>query len=487
MKISDCLLTYTKTPIIFKWVIWGGYALALFYLGFHHEHWLDEWHVWFMCRDLSFSQLLDAMTGEGHFCFWHMLILPFARLNCGFWCLDLVSCSLGVVAAWLLLFKAPFSSISKILLLVSYPLLYSFPVSPRCYSLVPAIVFIIATFYRQLPNHKYIYCFTVGLLAHTHAYMEGFVGALFLLYCYEFIYLPQKNGNPWKQNIAPAFVTLFMVLLAFLQVAGSLNYKQQNLGDTTDSNVDAIQKLFLDYSILPNQVLNLKSFLNLDLVITLLVWVILLGALFKCVGEIRTSRRFAIIGYLSISYILFFSTNIFYLLHQRLFLPFIIMVALLWMNENQKVRRYTSMAIACLVVLTSFNRYYIAFRDATGLYSNGEDVVQFIHENIPQGSIIAMNNRYKFISEPIGVNYQHYILGNGDIIITDDEIDSFFEEHEECQIFYPMYLGYFEPEHPIYEGKKYNLACLFDAEDSHGLFYHFSLYQIERRGEERCE
>ena len=243
MRANSVLAKLAKTKN--ECSIWLVYTIAISIISAYHEPWFDEYHVWFMCEKMKLTWLWSAMTREGHFMLWHLLIYPFVKLGCSFWCLQFVGVCLASIAAFILTFKAPFNLFTKVLILFSYPILFQFFVIARCYALIPAILFVIAWLHKAQNKHKFLYCFFIGLLAHTHAYMEGMVGGLFLLYCWDHIYKPYKKNINIKSSIYGALITIGVVFMAFIQVSGSLKFAQENITNKTNSILEVIESICL--------------------------------------------------------------------------------------------------------------------------------------------------------------------------------------------------------------------------------------------------
>lgn len=465
-----------STPLL--WVTFVVYILTIAFLGSRHEHWHDEWHVWFMCFNDSPKRLLIETAGDGHFIPWQLLNYPFVKLGCGFGCLELLSCSLCAIGGWILLFKAPFNYICKILILASFPMLYSFPVLARCYALIPPIIFAIGYLYQKLPNHKYLYCISVGLLSLTHSYMEGMVGALFLLYCYEYIYRPYKNGQQWKKNIGPALVTLLFIVIALLHIMVAAQIAQANNIHRIDSSTELLTRLFDTYAIQPALALSLSGSMaipNFDLVITLSVWITVLVALYKIFWKDAQGKRLAIVGFASIAYMFVFGTSIYFMILQRLLLPFFVIITLLWCYYHVSRSKLVSFVIIWLVIMTSFNHYSEVKADVTRSFCNAVEASMFVRKNIPQEAILAGGNQYGFMWELLYKDYTCFELDSNEIELTDQIFDNFTEQHP-CQKFYLISV-----DNHTFVGEKYDFCCLFDHNAHTAIQNGFYIYKAERK------
>lgn len=371
-----------------KWMLLAGYTVCVVLLAFIHEPWIDELHAWLMARDMSFGELLSAMKIEGHFCLWFLILMPFAKAGLGVYWLQIISIAFMLIAAWLLVFKTDFSLLAKVAILLSFPTVYQFPVISRCYALIPPILFGIALCYKDLDKNKWIFAVLVGLLAHTHVYMEGMVLALFLVYIFEMI-LPKFRLKLLKLvDLGPLVVIVIFVLLAFMQVARNpLSPVYYNLGDSqvvwdTKGISPTISYLFKGYSILPYGLFEggIKELIAYSLgfiPMLILTWMIISG-------YTRTGRFVSI---LSIGWQILISILVFTFGHQRVYLPFFIFLTVFIMigKENKQINTM----IICLCVLASVSGYSRYIRNDIPMnYSSFKPLAKAIKEVIPIGETV---------------------------------------------------------------------------------------------------
>lgn len=371
-----------------KWLLLAGYLICAILLALIHEPWLDELHAWVMARDMSFSELWSAMKVEGHFCLWFWILMPFAKAGLGVYWLQIISIAFMVVAAWLLVFKTDFSIIAKVAILLSFPMVYHFPVISRCYALVPPILFGMALCYRNLDKNKWLFALLVGLLAHTHVYMEGMVLAMFLVYIYEMILPKYKEKRMKPVDFGPLVVIFFFVLLAFAQVARNpFSPVYYNLGVSqvvwdTKGLSPTISYLFKGYSILPYGMFEggLK-----EIVAYSFAFIPMLVLTWKMITNLTSTGRFVLI--LSIGWQILISILIFTFGHQRVYLPFFIILTVLIMigQENKTINTI----IICLCILASISGYSRYIRNDVPMnYSSFKPLAKAIEESIPIGESV---------------------------------------------------------------------------------------------------
>ena len=371
-----------------KWLLLTGYLVCVILLALIHEPWLDELHAWVMARDMSLTELWSAMKVEGHFCLWFWILMPFAKAGLGVYWLQIISIAFMVVAAWLLVFKTDFSLIAKAAILLSFPMVYHFSVISRCYALIPPIIFGIALCYKNLDKNKWLFALLVGLLAHTHVYMEGMVLAMFLVYIYEMILPKYKEKRMKPVDFGPLVVIFFFVLLAFAQVARNpFSPVYYNLGVSqvvwdTKGLSPTISYLFKGYSILPYGMFEggLK-----EIVAYSFAFIPMLVLTWKMITNLTSTGCFVLI--LSIGWQILISILIFTFGHQRIYLPFFIILTVLIMigQENKTINTI----IICLCILASISGYSRYIRNDVPMnYSSFKPLAKAIEESIPIGESV---------------------------------------------------------------------------------------------------
>lgn len=411
MKANEELANRTNNRLL--WITWGLFTIITTYIACNHEPWYDEYHVWVMCKHLKITWLWGQMMREGHFILWHSLIYPFVKLGYSFWCLQFVGTFFVSIAVWLILMKSPFNYISKCLVIFSYPLLYLFPVVARCYALVPILLFVTAWLYTIQYRHLYLYCFFVGLIAHSHAYMEGLVGSLFLLFCYEQIYLPYKKDEDVKKAIFAATITIFVVLFAYIQVLGSLQYAYDNLPGKTDSLQELLKcLLFFTTSnvlfIIPGDWhLIYPKFFQINPYYTLLyaiLWGIIIFNLYITLWKNLDNRKFLFVCVGAIGWQAMMALFVYGFGHQRLFLPMLIIIHVLWLSYRLVLNKNVLIILLCFFILTA--GHYNIYRDIKGVFSEDIPLLRYVENNIKPGEKLFFTSY--FIQSSVSELYFNY-------------------------------------------------------------------------------
>lgn len=367
-----------------KWVLWGVYTLCIVFLASRHEFWNDEYHVWFLARFLSFKELWQSMTMEGHFLLWFLPVRLLAKLGCSFWCLHLLSVSLVSAAAWMMVMKAPFSLLGKGLVLFSYPLIYWFPVISRCYALIPIILFALAFLYRE-DKCPLLYAVLVGLLAHTHAYMEGAVAALFLLWCYERIWIPHKERHSVRQGISGAVIILVFVAFAYIQVSGSLDYGQSHL--KFYGFFQTWYPLAKAYCPIPDGMsdeIKAGQFNIVSVLLLVVSGVMMLSALFlmfRIFWTRKWNRKFAFVLVTSVAWQFLMSLLVYQFGNHRPYLPLLLVFFALWCVYDKSLWRDVLLLLSFFFILTG--QCGLMIKDIRGPFCPDMYVYDAVKENAP--------------------------------------------------------------------------------------------------------
>jgi hypothetical protein len=447
MKVSNWI--FSKDNKFTIWLIWGIFTILIIIIASQHEPWYDEYHVWAMCKHKKITWLWSSMMGEGHFILWHLLIYPFVKLGCSFWCLQFVGVSLTSAAVWVLLMKAPFDIISKSLVTFCYPIMYLFPVISRCYALIPLLLFTTAWLYTIQQKHLYLYCFFVGLIAHTHAYMEGLVGALFFLFCYEQIYIPYKKNENTIKAIKAASITIGVVLLAYLQVSESLQYAKDNLIEKNNNLKEIFESIFLFttsnnlfiipgnwHQLFPNY-LTSSHFFQL---ILFALWIVVLINFIAIFIRYEKNRKFILPYLAAIVWQVYFALTIYGFGHQRIFLPPLILIFFLWISYHFKLRKAVLITIVCLFFLTAGHKNII--KDIEDYYCEETVLQEYVEKNIPHGENLLFTSYYlKRGEEDLYYNYNiHFMQDSWDVkspeTISKNDLEKIYDECGQANTIY---------------------------------------------------
>ena len=315
------------------------YALCIIFLLYHHEPWGEELNGWRIAKNYDIIEIFKLMSREGHFMLWFMLSYPFAHLGFPPITMGLISCGLLLFAGYILLFKSKFPLIVRLILLFSYPFIYCFPVIIRCYALVPPILFLLAWVYPQRHEKGLIYGILLGLMANIHLYMEGFYMTMLFIYIYESIEMRKRIHFYNKNSVIGILLAVLGGIIALSQIIGVLFQESSRaiIGSNALSNV-YIFSMFME------------SYFNLPTRAVFIYFAIYL-ALFSCVFYVlykifHYEWKYYIILFVPILYQILFARYVFALNFQRVYLPFLILIFVFWIQKSKS--KYASILLSFL-------------------------------------------------------------------------------------------------------------------------------------------
>ena len=175
-------------------IIFSIYPILSLILVLNHELWIDEAQAWEIAKNLSIPEIFAQMRYEGHSCLWHLILVIPAKLGIPVISMNIISWIFVSLAVFLILKECNWGTLKKIILVFSPAFLYYLSAISRCYSLIPILLILFILLYDKRHTHPFLYVIIIGLLAHTHSVMYGFVAITSLLFLGEYI-TDFKNCN----------------------------------------------------------------------------------------------------------------------------------------------------------------------------------------------------------------------------------------------------------------------------------------------------
>lgn len=204
------------------------FAVLTFICAGRHEMWFDEAEAWGIAKGNSLGELVLVLRSEGHPFLWYLLLkcLIFVGLPCTV--MPYVSWFFILMAAFLVVYKAPFKAYTKACLLCSSGFIYYNSIISRVYCLIPLTLVFIALLYPKRKNYPVLYGFLIALLTNTHICIWGVVAVLGLNMLIELI--RDFKSNSFKQNfkaVLGLMVAGLGVILFLVVMVGSLVTNQE--------------------------------------------------------------------------------------------------------------------------------------------------------------------------------------------------------------------------------------------------------------------
>lgn len=158
------------------------YAAGTLYVGLHHEPWRDEADSWLVVRDAPVSTILSWTRNAGTPALWYFALKPLIWLGLAYSSQELLHLAFAWAAAAVLLFRSPFSWVTKILVLASYYVAYEYAVIARSYVLTVLLSFLIAAWYPDRDSRPYRYAIAIALLFNANVHGALIAAVLTLLF-----------------------------------------------------------------------------------------------------------------------------------------------------------------------------------------------------------------------------------------------------------------------------------------------------------------
>lgn len=157
-----------------------NYGFALLFLAFiawfkwqHHELWKDEWQAWFVAKDKSIGDMLSFLYYEGHPALWYVYLKVFSIFANGSNDLLLLNVAHLLTVAgglYLLFIRLRLPLLVKVMVALSYFLLFEYGIVNRGYYLVIVFVFWAAYLLSKKEYNAQMLAVVLFLLCQTEVY-----------------------------------------------------------------------------------------------------------------------------------------------------------------------------------------------------------------------------------------------------------------------------------------------------------------------------
>ena len=379
-------------------VLFFLYLFGSLFLVFCHEPWEDELQVWCIAQELSIPEIFHQMRYEGHFALWYLLMKPFVWLGMPLAMLNMLAWILCVAAAGMLLACRTFGKTVKILILLSCPVLYWFPVISRNYALIPLALCLLAGLYPVRLKKPFGYAFSLLLLVHSHAYMEGLAGILGVFFAWDL--LKHSRRMPGRDKLKNAGVLVLIgagVLIAFLQVAPAFG--------TSSFAPASASSMLENWSGIPARLWNVLERLPGDYAMWFgrlcskkLAAVLFYAALVCGVFQLFRTRgwRAGVIFLCGFLWQLLFAVLIYPMALHRVYLPFLMLVFSFALPARKTKKSASGKILNALIplgvlcVLTFPDTLHYVLMDISLPFSNQSQMTFFIERNVPEKAKIVV-------------------------------------------------------------------------------------------------
>ena len=204
------------------WFLYGAVFITFICIGIfagsHHEPWADEAQSWLIARDNhSLAGLLYAVKYEGTLPVWHLLLKAFqlAGLDYGhIYIIPLLLTAAGVV----ILFFTDAPVVAKVMLPLSYYVIFQNAVSARSYAMVFPAMMLIVLFYKDRYKAPVRYHLSLFFLGMSSSY-GVIIACSFMLWDFIMMLRVKTKAASNRKFIITFFATgLLLVLICILSL-----------------------------------------------------------------------------------------------------------------------------------------------------------------------------------------------------------------------------------------------------------------------------
>ena len=150
------------------------YISLQIFLAMHHEAWRDESQAWIIAKNASFGEILGLCASEGHPCLWFFILKILSLCGFSFYWFSAISITIMSVAAALFLWKCPFPTVLKVVVLLSPVFFYYNPVICRIYAVLALLIVVLCIIWPDRKEYPVGYGIIVALLFQSHILIAGF-------------------------------------------------------------------------------------------------------------------------------------------------------------------------------------------------------------------------------------------------------------------------------------------------------------------------
>jgi hypothetical protein len=386
------------------------YAAWVIWVGFHHEAWFDEMQAWLLARDNTLATLIGTYARyEGTPGLWHAVLWVATRAGLPFGAIWVLSVGFAIVAAAIVLWRAPFPLPLRVGLLVTWYFGYQYAVVARGYCLDLMLLPIAAILFADRVRRPLGYALVIGVIAQVNAFSFVAAGLLGLDLL---VRLAQaRRWGDWRAWAALALagaLGLFALWTAWQPADNGFMAQVTRLNPVASAAVFVANALF--DRVTPWSTAHQSG---LDVVLGMLASVVFLGLVVRLV---LAGRDRVLMLMLPLAMIVFSGAVLASSWHGGVL--FMIVLFVLWTQWHNRVdlptRRLLTGALALLEVAQGMQTVHSGVYDLTNRYSAGHpaaDAVMAWRARHPGARIDAFGGQ-SFETQPwlarnVFDNYHH--------------------------------------------------------------------------------
>jgi hypothetical protein len=207
-------LTYSANEMPSKqrwlWLVFVLYVVLAAIAMFRHEMWPDELHCWNIAKGSgSLANLIHNNRFEGHPPAWIALLWIISKFTSSPAYMQVAQLCIAVATVYLILFRSPFPTWTKILLPFGYYFLFEYGIISRNYGLGVLFALLICLIIKKEFSGKLLVYYTLlFLMSNVHLLSLLLAGSLHL---YFLLWLKERRKG-WRVIIMHALIALIVFL-----------------------------------------------------------------------------------------------------------------------------------------------------------------------------------------------------------------------------------------------------------------------------------
>lgn len=385
--------------------------LLIAYFGFHlcvlrnHESFRDEAQAWMIAGNTTLKELFADLCIEGHPCLWFLTVRPFVKLGLSYRLFGYIGLLVMTGAVAIILYKAPFGNLLKLLVLCSSVFCYSSPVIPRIYCLITVIILLLAQLWPSRLEKPLLYGLLIGLLFQSHIILAGFAGGLTLELFIRWLKKGNRNGKVFAGLCIPAAsaVCTFFELRQRPDVPKFVNTTADSLLSSISFDRNKIMESIndLEKTVWGDTVCELQIGPVTGKAVLLLILALLVAALIIEATAGRQWKKFfsiALVGVCGLGFSLAVRLFVYsggYHMHVCYFLILLFLVWITYADGCSKPLKSTAGILLGFVFVLTCGVWPAAVRqDLHGPYSGSLQTAEFIEQTVPEGGRIIVRENY---------------------------------------------------------------------------------------------
>lgn len=458
-------------------ILMSIYYILILVCVSRHELWRDEVQHWVLARDLKVPELIAEMKWEGHPCLWHLILLPFTRLNFPILTMSYISALVMIIVSLIIVFRSPFRLITKVSLLLSAPFIYFYSIISRNYCLVALALVLLALEYKNRNKRPILYGLLIAFLMNTHVIAASMVGLIMLYFYGEELIIKRKLHTKKEKikYIISLIISLFGILICWLQVKDSIGSNQISLTNQilTTQRSEIFSRVLKRIAEQINFYTDIRTDFDWFNYIIALISVLMIFVIIKLWKENKKTTIFFILNYL---FVLFTESFYWFSIEQREYLVIPVLIFALWTNyvdkkDNTKISFLEKMLVfLCIITIPKGIKYYIKDfnEEVSGAKATSEfidtlesDAVYLTTLDYISTSITGYNTTHLFYSIPMKRIYTYAVWDESWLISIKEEefkkiVESCQKKYRKIYIIHTWFFSYdFDTIIPKLEDKGY--------------------------------